>query len=175
MTSIRDALPADREAILALNLESEALLSPMDAARLAGLAAIAAYLRVVEDELGVAAFLLAFREGAGYDSPNYRWFDASGSPFLYVDRIAVAGDRRRGGLGQALYAGLVAFARAHAVPRVVCEYYSAPLNLPSQRFHARAGFREIGSQWLANGKQVSFQEAPLDDAGVPWPPQRSAR
>ena len=158
MPSIRDAGPADREAILALNLESEALMSPMDAARLAELGAMAAYLRVLEDEGGVAAFLLAFREGAAYDSPNYRWFQARYPRFLYVDRIAVAGDRQGRGLGPLMYADLFEFARAHEVPRVVCEYYSVPLNEPSRRFHERAGFREVGSQWLANGKQVSFQE-----------------
>jgi len=155
---IRDATPADREAILALNLESEALMSPMDAARLAELSAMAAYLRVLVDARGVGAFLLAMREGSAYDSPNYRWFAERFPRFLYVDRIAVAGDRQGRGLGPALYADLFEFARAHEVPSVVCEYYSFPLNEPSRRFHERAGFREIGSQWLPNGKQVSYQE-----------------
>jgi predicted GNAT superfamily acetyltransferase len=158
---IRDATPADAGAILALNLESEALMSPMDAGRLAQLSAMAAYLRVVEDERGVAAFLLVFPQGAAYDSPNYRWFAERYPRFLYVDRIAVAGDRQGQGLGPKLYADLFDFARARSVPRVVCEYYSTPLNEPSRRFHARAGFKEIGSQWLPNGKQVSFQEALL--------------
>jgi predicted GNAT superfamily acetyltransferase len=159
LASIRDALPGDRHAILALNLESEALMSPMDAPRLAELAAMAAYLRVLRDERGVAAFLLAFREGAAYDSPNYRWFDARYPRFLYVDRIAVAGDRQGRGLGPAMYADLFEFARSAGVPCVVCEYYSEPLNEPSRRFHERAGFREVGSQRLPDGKQVSFQEA----------------
>ena len=158
---IRDANPADAPAILALNLESEALMSPMDALRFAQLRDMAAYLRVAEDESGVAAFLLAFREGTDYDSPNYRWFTERYERFLYVDRIAVAADRQGRGLGPALYANLFDFARAHEIPRVVCEFYSVPLNLPSQRFHARAGFSEIGSQWLDSGKQVSFQEALL--------------
>jgi len=158
---IRDANPADAPAILALNLESEALMSPMDAARFVQLRDMAAYLRVVEDEGGIAAFLLAFREGTGYDSPNYLWFCERYERFLYVDRIAVAADRQGRGIGPALYANLFDFARAHEVPRVVCELYSVPLNLPSQRFHERAGFNQIGSQWLDNGKQVSFQEALL--------------
>jgi predicted GNAT superfamily acetyltransferase len=158
---IRDATPAEHEALLALNLESEALLSPMDGARLCELAAMAAYLRVVEEDGGVAAFLLAFREGVAYDSPNYRWFATHFDRFLYVDRIVVSTSYQGQGLGPALYSDLFDFARAQGVPRVVCEYYSVPLNLHSQRFHARAGFREIGSQWLANGKQVSFQEALL--------------
>jgi predicted GNAT superfamily acetyltransferase len=71
---IRDATAADHAAILALNRESEALLSPMDGPRLRELAAMAAYHRVVVEQDTVVAFLLAFREGADYDSPNYRWF-----------------------------------------------------------------------------------------------------
>ena len=73
---IRDIAPGDEAAVLALNLESEAVLSPMDAARYAHLFAQATYARVVEGNDGVAAFLLAFREGADYDSPNYRFFAA---------------------------------------------------------------------------------------------------
>lgn len=158
---IRPATAADHPAILALNLASEALLSPMDATRLAQLDAEAAYHRVCVDAHGqVAAFLLAFREGADYDSVNYRWFAERYDRFLYVDRIAVSDAHQGRGLGAALYADLFAFAREQAVPRVVCEYYSVPLNEASQRFHARQGFTEVGTQWLPDGrKQVSFQLA----------------
>jgi predicted GNAT superfamily acetyltransferase len=41
-------------------------------------------------ERTIAAFLLAFREGAGYDSVNYRWFAQRYERFLYVDRVVVA-------------------------------------------------------------------------------------
>jgi len=154
-TRIRDATEADHGAILALNLDAEALLSPMDAARLRVLEAAAAYHRVAGEP--VAAFLMAFREGADYDSPNYRWFSQRYERFLYVDRIAVAASARSAGLGGALYRDLFEFARAAGVPRIVCEYYSKPLNEASQRFHARHGFAEIGSQWLPErGKQVSY-------------------
>jgi predicted GNAT superfamily acetyltransferase len=157
--SIRDATPADYAAILELNRDSEALLSPMDAGRLRELDAAAAYHRVAGEP--VAAFLLAFREGAGYDSPNYRWFSQRFDRFLYVDRIAVAASARSAGLGGALYRDLFGFARAAGVPRIVCEYYSRPLNEASQRFHARHGFDEIGTQWLPErGKQVSYLLAP---------------
>ena len=70
----RDATPDDFPAILALNAESVHFLSPLDAPRLQRLHAQAAYHRIVTAGGGVAAFLLAFREGADYDSPNYRWF-----------------------------------------------------------------------------------------------------
>lgn len=158
---IRPATAADHPAILALNLASEALLSPMDGARLALLDAEAAYHRVAVDANGdIAAFLLAFREGTHYDSVNYRWFAEHYGSFLYVDRIAVSDVHLGRGLGAALYADLFAFAREQAIPRVVCEYYSIPLNQASQRFHARQGFTEVGTQWLPDGrKQVSFQLA----------------
>lgn len=162
---MRAATAADHPAILALNLASESLLSPMDAARLAQLDTQAAYHRVAVDadaEGHVAAFLLAFCDGADYDSVNYRWFAQRYDSFLYVDRVAVSDAHQGRGLGAALYADLFAFAREQGIPRVVCEYYSVPLNAGSQRFHARQGFTEVGTQWLPDArKQVSFQLAPV--------------
>jgi predicted GNAT superfamily acetyltransferase len=156
---IRQATPADFAAILELNRDSEGLLSPVDAGRLVKLDAAAGYHRVAGEP--VAAFLLAFREGADYDSPNYRWFSQRFDRFLYVDRVAVSASARGAGLGSALYRDLFAFARAAGVPRIVCEYYSKPLNEASQRFHARHGFEEIGTQWLPErGKQVPYLLAP---------------
>lgn len=157
---IRDAAPADHAAILALNLESEQLLSPMDATRLRHLDQQASYHRVLQDGDDVVAFLLAFREGADYDSPNYRWF-ADGYPrFLYIDRVAVAGSHQGRRLGARLYEDLFSFARQHAIGTVACEFYIKPLNEASQRFHARFGFREVGTQWLPESrKQVSLQVA----------------
>src|SRR5205807_10101923 len=100
---IRDARNADFPAIVALNAESERFLSPMSATRLNQLHAWAAYHSVVEVEGQVAAFLLAFREGAGYDSPNYRWFSARYASFVYIDRVVVAGVHRGKGFASALY------------------------------------------------------------------------
>ena len=157
---IRDAITADHAAILRLNLASEYLTSPMDAARLHRLDAQSAYHRVVVDGDTVIAFLLGFREGADYDSPNYLWFVERYPAFLYIDRVVVADTHQGRGIGALLYADLFAFARAHGVDTVACEFYSKPLNAASQRFHAKFGFREVGSQWLPEvRKQVSLQVA----------------
>ena len=159
--TLRDATPADHAAILALNLESEALLSPMDAARLIELEAMAALHRVAVEDGKVVAFLLAFREGADYDSPNYRWFAARYQRFLYVDRIAVSAACQGRGLGVKLYEDLFAHARRERIEHLACEYYIAPFNEASSRHHARFGFVEVGRQWVADGrKQVSLQVAP---------------
>lgn len=158
--TIRDAVAADHDAILALNLESEALVSPMDAERLRLLDSQSAYHRVVEIDGQVAAFLLAFREGAEYDSPNYRWFAERYPRFLYVDRIIVSESYQGRQLGRALYEDLFAFAKAGGVETITCEFYVVPFNEGSSRFHAKFGFREVGQQWVANDtKQVSLQIA----------------
>jgi predicted GNAT superfamily acetyltransferase len=159
---LRPIADADTPAILALNLESEAVLSPMDAARYAHLRAQSAYGRVVEEDGAVVAFLLAFGEGADYDSPNYRWFDARGDAFLYVDRVVVARSHQGRGLGAVLYEDLFAFARAAGVPQVTCEFDVEPPNEASRRFHARFGFSEVGAQALPGGKRVSLQRAAVE-------------
>ncbi|HEU4669234.1 MAG TPA: GNAT family N-acetyltransferase [Dyella sp.] len=163
---LRDAGPHDAPAILALNETFVAVLSPLDAARLAHLAAQAALYRVMEQEGRVVAFLLAMREGADYDSPNYRWFDARHPRFLYIDRIVVAAEAQGLGVGEALYRDAFACASEHEVPVVTCEFDVAPPNPASARFHARLGFREVGRQVLGAGKEVSLQALELDPADL---------
>ena len=157
---IRDATPADHAAILDLNHRYVEMLSRLDARRLAHLDAQAAYHRVVEVDGRIAAFLLAFREGAAYDSPNYLWFAQRYPRFLYVDRVVVDGTVQGRGLGALLYRDLFVFAGAHGIDTIACEYYSKPPNVASAAFHARFGFREVGTQWLPDvRKQVSLQVA----------------
>jgi predicted GNAT superfamily acetyltransferase len=79
---LRNAHPADFSAILALNEAFVAVLSPLDAGRLAQLHEQAAVHRVAERDGRIEAFLLAFREGADYDGTNYRWFAQRYARFL---------------------------------------------------------------------------------------------
>jgi predicted GNAT superfamily acetyltransferase len=159
---IRVATPQDFPTILALNEESVHFTSPMDAARLQRLHAQATYHRVFERDGIVVAFLLALREGSDYDSPNYRWFADRYRHFLYIDRVVVSLRHQGQGLGAKLYQDLFASARAAGVERVTCEFDIEPPNAASAKFHARFGFEEVGSQWLAGGKKrVSLQAATL--------------
>lgn len=158
--TIRDTETADFDAILALNAASVAVLSPLSPGRLADLHAKAALHRVAERDGEVTGFLLAFREGADYDSPNYRWFAARYPSFLYVDRVVVTQAARGSGIGALLYRDLFGFAASSAVDLVTCEFDVDPPNAVSERFHARFGFHEAGRQWLGDGrKQVSLQVA----------------
>jgi Predicted acetyltransferase, GNAT superfamily len=163
---LRDATPADFPAILALNEAFVAVLSPLDAARLARLHAQAALHRVIEQDGRIEAFLLAFREDADYDGANYRWFAQRYARFLYVDRIVVAGSTQARGAGSRLYGDACALASRDAVPLITCEFDIEPPNPASQRFHARLGFREVGQRQLDGGNKIVSMQA-LDLAGEP--------
>ena len=133
----------------------------MDAERCAELRGHAAYLRVAVVDGAVGAFLMAMREGTGYDSPNYRWFAGTFDAFLYVDRVVVAGAHHGCRLGSALYDDLFAFARETGAGRITAEFDVEPPNEASRRFHARYGFEEVGTQTVGAGKRVSLQVSTL--------------
>ena len=143
---VRDTTRADWPAILALNDEAVQYTGAMDAARLEMLAGWACYLRVIERDGRIVAFLMGFREGSGYDSPNYIWFNKRFDKFHYVDRVVVAPEFRGQRLADRLYDDFETTARANGSPRVVCEVNVEPPNLSSLRFHERRGFSEIGRQ-----------------------------
>lgn len=165
--TIRDAAPNDFPAILALNAASVHFLSPLDAGKLQQLHSQAAYHRVVELQGRVAAFLLAFREGAQYDSPNYLWFTLHYPAFLYIDRVVVDPAARGLGLGIQLYDDILAFASRACVARLTCEFDLDPPNPVSAKFHRRYAFREVGRQWLGAGrKQVSLQARDIEVCGA---------
>jgi uncharacterized protein len=156
---IRDSTEDDFAALLRLNLESEHFLSPLSLARLQALHAIARYRRVFCLDGVVKGFLLALREGVDYDSPNYQWFSARYTEFLYIDRIVISSATRGQRLGVRLYEDLFLCAREAGLARITCEIDTDPPNEASRRFHQRFGFREVGRQRVADGrKAVSLQE-----------------
>lgn len=156
---IRDATPADFDSILRLNAESERFISPLTRQKLQQLHGAAAWHRVACVDGRVAAFLLAFSEGAAYDSQNYLWFAARYPQFLYVDRVVVDIGFQSRRLGTRLYEDLFAHARSTHVARVTCEFDIEPPNPVSAQFHRKFGFREVGRQNVAYAdKAVSLQE-----------------
>lgn len=165
---LRDATRADFATILALNEAFVSVLSPLDGARLARLHAQAALHRVIEQDGRIEAFLLVLREGADYDSPNYRWFAQRHARFLYVDRIVVAGGTQARGAGSRLYRDVYALASRESVPLITCEFDIEPPNPASERFHAKLGFREVGRQRLDGGSKIVSLQA-LDVAAAVTP------
>ncbi len=103
---------------------------------------------------GVDAFLLAFDEGADYDSPNFLWFRERFERFVYVDRIVVAPAARGRGLARLLYADLFSAALAAGHAKVGCEVNSRPPNPGSDAMHAKLGFAQVGAGSVANGEKT---------------------
>ena len=161
---LRDALPSDAVDVLRLNHESVQYLSALSAERLALLAGQSSYFRVFESAGRAQAFLLAFREGSTYDSPNYRWFAARYPRFLYIDRIVIDTSLRGQGLGRRFYDDVFTAARAGGVRTVTCEFDVDPPNPVSEQFHKALGFAEVGRQtYGASNKEVSLQVCQLTD------------
>jgi predicted GNAT superfamily acetyltransferase len=101
-----------------------------------------------------AAFLLAFAQDDEFDGGHFQWFRSRFDKFLYIDRIVVAADRRRLGLGSALYADL--FKRAEELGRksIVCEVNLQPPNPISDQFHVAQGFQEVGRATIEDGAKT---------------------
>jgi len=110
------------------------------------------------------AFLLAFDEGADYDSANYLWFRARYRRFAYVDRIVVAEQARGQGLARLLYERLFERALADGHTMIACEVNSDPPNPGSDAFHAAMGFAPVGEATIhGGGRTVRYLVRPLVD------------
>jgi hypothetical protein len=157
---IRNAAPGDFETICALNCAEVQHTSPMDVARLVALDDLCCYHKVGCVDGNVTAFLLAVCSGAPYENDNFQWFARTYARFIYIDRVVVSPAFRGLRLGSLLYEDLFRYARDNAIALVTCEYNIVPPNEASRMFHDKFGFREQGTQWVANGtKRVSLQAA----------------
>jgi predicted GNAT superfamily acetyltransferase len=100
------------------------------------------------------AFLLAFAQSDAYDGGHFLWFRSRLDKFLYIDRVVVADEHRRCGLGRLLYAEVFKRAVQLGHTRVVCEVNLEPPNLVSDQFHAAQGFEEIGRAVVDSGAKT---------------------
>src|SRR3954462_11652275 len=123
-------------AMLALNNDHAQELSWLEPARLQHLVEQADLARRIGS---LDAFLVAFDQNAGYDSPNFLWFRARYPRFVYVDRIVVAASARGHGHARRLYDDLFEQSIAAGHDRVVCEVNQQPPNPASDAFHAALG------------------------------------
>lgn len=138
-------------ALLALNNAHARELSWLEPARLRHLVEQAFLARRIGD---AEAFLLAFDQGADYDSPNFLWFRDRYRRFVYVDRIVTATAARGRGHARRLYEDLFAEAARVGHDRVVCEVNAEPPNPASDAFHAALGFVEVGRAAIHGGDKT---------------------
>lgn len=157
---IRNTTPEDYPRIVELNQAEVQQTSAMDLTKLSALAEMSCYHKVAVVDGQIAAFLLAMPENVAYQSENYVWFAARFPQFIYVDRIVVGAEFSGLKIGSLLYQDLFSYARSHGIQSITCEYNIQPPNPASKNFHDKFGFKQIDTQWVANGsKQVSLQVA----------------
>ena len=149
---IRDAGDSDLDAILSLNQSEVPHVGSVDLAKLRWYAEHASYFRVAADADRLAAYLVGFRPGTSYESPNYRWFCDNYDDFAYVDRVAVADFARRCGIASRLYDDFAATVPT-TVEIMTCEVNIKPPNESSMTYHKRLGFKQIGSLSSDNGRK----------------------
>lgn len=149
---IREVAAADLDAVLTLNQSEVPHVGGVDLDKMRWYAANASYFRVAAAGDALAAYLVGFRPGTAYTSPNYLWFCDRYDDFAYVDRVAVAEFARRTGIATQLYED---FARAMppSVGVMTCEVNVRPPNESSMDFHTRIGFRQVGSLASEDGEK----------------------
>lgn len=149
---IRDVSDSDLDAVLGLNQAEVPHVGSIDAEKIRWYADHATYFRVATADSRLAAYLVGFRPGTTYDSPNYLWFCERYGDFAYVDRIAVAPLARRTGLASRMYDDFAA-AIPDSVSIMTCEVNIYPPNPSSMDFHRRLGFEQVGSLKSDDGKK----------------------
>lgn len=153
---VRDAHADDHPAVHALNDASTPHVNALNAGQFAWLSANADYFRVAIHAGALAGFVMALRSGTPYWSANYGWFSERYDDFIYLDRVVVAPEFHRQGIGAALYADLVRYAAARW-RRIVLEVNVEPPNPGSMAFHARMGFRRVGERRYEGGEVAMFE------------------
>lgn len=158
--AIRRLQPSDLDAVLALNNDNVPAVSPLDGPELERLVRLSSHPLVAEVDGRFGGFCLVLPPGVDYASVNYQWFTRHAATqgladFAYLDRIAVAPEARRRGVGRALYAHLVDVLTG-TTPVLFCEVNVRPRNDVSLAFHATIGFREVGQQDTDGAKRVSL-------------------
>lgn len=162
---IRPFEPTDLDALHRINQASVPNVGSVSLDRLRALVATSLTTLVAVGPEGPAGLLVCLDETADYDSPNFLWLKQRYPRFFYVDRIALDPDARGRALGQALYETLLtrlADTPSHRDLPLACEVNTEPANPGSLRFHARLGFREIGTQTFGDGKAVVYLARPVD-------------
>lgn len=153
--NIRNLTAADVEAMWTVNeegLPGTGQVTPLELEALLGFASLALG---AFDETDLLGFVICLPPNTAYGSLNYAWFNQRYDAFLYVDRIAVAGNHRNRGVGSALYERVVEAATEQDVS-VAAEVNLQPPNPGSMRFHHRFMFEPVGTLHHGERKAVTL-------------------
>ncbi len=159
-------------AVLALTRAFEAETGRLDRDRLARWTD-AAFLALAVNG-GQDGFVIALDQDCTvYDSPNFHWFRARLTNFVYIDRIIVAPRFQGHGLAQALYGAVLARMERTGHSLLACEVNLVPPNARSHAFHGRMGFAQLGEGHpYGDSRKVAYlirRAGSPADPGAPTP------
>jgi hypothetical protein len=152
----RSVEPSDLEPLLELNNTVVPNVNLLDIHALRHFAETAPWFTVADTSEGPAGFAIVLRPGAAYESLNYRWFSERYDDFVYIDRIVIAQDSRRAGLGRAFYERIEQYAWEVKAPILCAEVNLRPPNLGSIEFHRAEGFEEVDQLDQLDGKRLAM-------------------
>lgn len=154
---IREMTTEDAADVVALNKAVVHATSPMDNDRFDVLFGLSDLNLVAEINGDVAAFVMGVIHDRDYENGNYQWFSQRLKRFLYIDRVVVSESCRGTGVGRLLYSQIYEWSAQSELLMICAEMILEPPNHESLRFHKNAGFVQIGTRLLENGKRVSMQ------------------
>jgi predicted GNAT superfamily acetyltransferase len=150
---------ADDAAILALNATAEGLVEPLNPVRLDWLRLIAAHAVVVDLDGTPAGFVLTFTPGSAYDGLVFETFSHKyADRFLLVERIVIAPEHRRTGIGSKVYRAIER--AAEPFDRAVA---AVAVDTPALAFHTGRGYVEVDRQYLPDGTTTALLSKELPD------------
>jgi len=148
----------DVTAVHAINQAEVPAVGDVTADALASIATESVVALVAEVDEIVAGFCFVLPPDADYSSMNYRWFGERYDDFVYLDRVAIAPEFQRRGIGRSLYSEVERLAgeRRSSAREFALEVNVRPRNDPSLAFHAELGFVEVGRRATGYGALVSM-------------------
>ncbi len=166
---IRAYRPEDLAAVHAINQAEVPAVGEETAEALAHIAAQTCVALTVEVTEGdspspvIAGFTFVLPPGADYGSLNYAWFGERYDEFIYLDRVAIAPEFQRHGIGRLIYEEVQRRgAEERPTARVLAlEVNLEPRNEVSLAFHTALGFVEVGQREGDDNKVVSMLIKPL--------------
>ena len=151
-------MTSDLDDVWQINQENVPAVGEESIDALAEILAMSSISLVAECENTVVGFCMVLGPHTSYGSPNYLYFCANLTNFIYLDRVAVTAAWQGKGIGAALYREVESRSTAEWF---ALEVNTKPRNEGSLKFHAREGFVEMEECETRPGKKVSLMAKKL--------------
>ena len=153
MYLIRELKPSDLSSVYLINQANVPAVGQESEASFVSLYEQCELALVLEVDDKIQGFCMVLSPQSDYQSPNYLYFKARYTHFIYLDRIALSSAIQGQGYGPLLYEEI----EQRLKPKLfTLEVNIKPPNEGSLRFHLREGFKVIAEEETRPGKLVAL-------------------